>query len=135
MIISVPIPVTRRSLVVDREFIVAADRDKMLNAARQTFDELGMKVHKQDSSEMIHWPGGFGRATKVVATLVDAAECFYQLTFQSLGIPGQTQLGIKIKMPYGKWFHAREKAEQKIVRFIERLEKVSAEHGISYKSK
>ena len=49
MIAAIPIPITRHSLVVDRQLLATAERDKMLTAARQPFDELGMKVHKQNS--------------------------------------------------------------------------------------
>ena len=133
MIVSIPIPVVRHALVVDRQFVATANRDKMLRAARQTFDELGLKVHKQNSSQMIHWPGGLGRATKVIAAMVDAAEAFYRLDFQSIGTEGLTGVDIKIKVPYGRWFRAQEKAEQKIVRFLQKLNKVSTEHGISYR--
>ncbi len=63
------VPVTYHSLIIDRALVATAARDELLGAFRQIFDELGLRVHKQNSSLLVHWPGGLGSATKVAAVL------------------------------------------------------------------
>ena len=127
--------VTRRASVVDRATMVTADRDTLIRACQQTFDELGMRVHKQDLSKMIHWPGGFGRATKLAAFMTGTLESYYAFRFSSAGQQRLTSLDINIKVSYGRWFHGREKAQARIDCFLEKLQNVSAEHGIRFVSK
>src|SRR6266508_5431949 len=63
------VPVTYHSLIIDRALVATAARDELLGAFRQIFDELGLRVHKQNSSLLVHWPRGLGSATKVAAVL------------------------------------------------------------------
>jgi hypothetical protein len=112
--------------------VVSAERATVISLCQQTFDELGMRVHKQNLSTMIHWPGGFGRATKAVVLITGAATYHYAFEFRSMGEQGRTSLHINIQVPYGRFFHAREKAEAKINSFLETLHKVALEYGVSF---
>ncbi len=133
MFVLIPIPVKRRWFSLDREFVALADRETMLKAAKQVFDELGLRIHKQTSSEMVHWRRGFGRATPIVAAMVNELEEYYRLNFRSLGTPSLTSLRIQVQMPFSIWPGSKQRAEERIRRFMDKLDKVSAEHGIRYK--
>jgi hypothetical protein len=124
--------VTYHSLIVDRRLVASGDRDELLTVTRQTFDELGMRIHKQDSSQMVHWPGGLGRATHVSAFLTNTPASFYRVAFESIGVPSVTAVHIAIKLVYGRWFHGREKAQAKIDTFLKKLHDVSRERAIRY---
>jgi hypothetical protein len=124
--------VTYHSIVVDRLLVATADRAAILDTVRQVFDEFGLRVHKQDTSSIVHWPGGLGRATRAAAILTNTPESYYRFDFASLGIPGYTSVHIKIRLVHPRWFGGRQKATERVKAFFQKLSDVSAERGVGY---
>ena len=95
--------------------IATADRDKLLSSLRQVFDELGLRIHKQNSSLIVHWPGGLGRATKAAAILTNAPESFYKLTLESVGIRILLQFISTLNLCMDVGFMAKRKLKPKSI--------------------